>query len=209
MKKTIGIVTVLVTSFLSAFAQQKTVADCTVEFIVKAEGKNAATQQSIQNSIQTVFIKGNQTRVDVVSPDFKQTELFDGRNKTMVVLQEFGTNKYMRNLDATKLAEQNKMFADAALSFGTESKTILGYDCKKATLKLSNGKEYAMYYATAIAPSVKDYKFQFKDVPGFVLEYESNSNDGKSTITYTASSITLSPVPVSKFEIPKSGYRVL
>jgi hypothetical protein len=53
------------------------------------------------------------------------------------------------------------------------------------------------------------YEYQFKDLPGFVLEYEALTEDGKSKINYSATKITLVPVPVAKFDLPKTGYRVL
>jgi hypothetical protein len=66
-----------------------------------------------------------------------------------------------------------------------------------------------MYYATEIIPSVNENDYQFKAIPGFVLEYESEIDKGKSKITFTATKINLSPVPAAKFEIPKSGYKIL
>jgi len=39
------------------------------------------------------------------------------------------------------------------------------------------------------------------------MEYESSI--GKTQVTYTVSKISLSPVPASKFDIPKTGYRVM
>jgi hypothetical protein len=40
---------------------------------------------------------------------------------------------------------------------------------------------------------------------GLPLEYE--LVQGKLTIKYTVSKINMNPVPASKFDIPKSGYR--
>jgi hypothetical protein len=65
-----------------------------------------------------------------------------------------------------------------------------------------------LYYATNIAPSVKEFEYQFKDVPGFVLEYESQEQEGKK-VRYVANKINLSPVLSTKFDIPVSGYRIL
>ena len=53
----------------------------------------------------------------------------------------------------------------------------------------------------------EEFEYEFKDVPGLVLEYET-VEDGKQ-IKYTATKINLSPVQTSKFDIPTSGYRIL
>ena len=67
---------------------------------------------------------------------------------------------------------------------------------------------YNIYYATAIAPSVREFEFQFKDVPGFVLEFDVKEQS-TSIVRYKATKINLSPVQASKYDIPTSGYRLL
>jgi hypothetical protein len=39
------------------------------------------------------------------------------------------------------------------------------------------------------------------------MEYEASF--GKLIVTYTVSSINFNPVPIAKFDLPKSGYRVM
>ncbi|MEJ7683983.1 MAG: hypothetical protein WKG06_40250 [Segetibacter sp.] len=75
--------------------------------------------------------------------------------------------------------------------------------------KLTNGSAYNVFYTPSIIPSNKEYEYQFKDLPGLVLEYEEESEDGKTKIKYSATKITLFPVPDAKFDLPKSGYRIL
>jgi len=111
-------------------------------------------------------------------------------------------SKTFTAMAALKLVEMGKLKLD------DDVKTILGYECKKAIVKLKNGSIYNMYYTTAIIPSASENPFEFKDVPGFVLEYETGGNKS-SKITYTAIQINFDPVPASKFKIPTSGYRVL
>jgi hypothetical protein len=75
--------------------------------------------------------------------------------------------------------------------------------------KLKDGSTYNVYYAPSIISSNREFEYQFKDLPGFVLEYESDADNGKSRVRYSASKITITPVASAKFDIPKSGYRVL
>jgi hypothetical protein len=58
-----------------------------------------------------------------------------------------------------------------------------------------------------LVPENKDFQYANKSLPGLAMEYESSS--GKSKITYTISKIDFSPVPASRFDLPKSGYRVM
>ena len=47
----------------------------------------------------------------------------------------------------------------------------------------------------------------FRNLPGLPVQYEIES--GKMKFKYTLSKINFDPVPVSKFDFPKSGYRVM
>ncbi len=209
MKKVITLFGLMLAIVLHLNAQQKVVAECTVEFSAKTNDTDADLQKSISSSSQTLYFKANLSRIDNINPEYKQTELYDAKNGIMTVLQEFGNNKFMSILDSKKLKEKYKMYDGATITNSPETKTILGYNCKKLVLKLINGQEYNIFYSADIIPSVKEYGPQFKDVPGFVLEYEAVAANGKSKITYTAIKFSLSPVSATKFELPKSGYRIL
>lgn len=187
------------------FAQSpKVVADCTVTFDVQI-GKPDGTAE---NATKTLYIKGTEIRSDLTSPTFMQTTFYDGKKEEAVILRELGGNKYMSRLNQAQWREQNKRYEGMEVTLGTESKTILGYECRKVQVKLKDGNVLNMYYATAITPSVSENAYQFKGIPGFVLEYEAQSEKGNK-IKYTATVINLSPVPASKFQIPQTGYRML
>jgi GLPGLI family protein len=123
-------------------------------------------------------------------------------------MRELGANKFMTKLDNKAWANQNSKYTGMVITYLDEVKQILGYECKKAILQLNDGNTFSVYYATAITPSVREFEFQFKDIPGFVLEYETVEGKGEK-ITFTATKINLNPVPASKFDIPTSGYRLL
>ena len=84
---------------------------------------------------------------------------------------------------------------------------IAGYNAVKAIAKLKDGTSFTVYYTKELNLANKDYDYQFKTLPGLALQYEWQS--GKMKFTYTLSKINFDAIPASKFEIPKSGYRVL
>lgn len=188
-------------------AQQKIVAECTVTYSIETSSENKS-EEALKNSSKTVYIKGNDSRVDIVSASFTQSLIYNKTTATATILREFGANKFISKLDNAKWLAENKKFDGALLNIGTETKTILGYNCKKATLTLKDGSIYELFYVTTIIPSVKEFEYIFKDVPGFVLEYDAIDANGKK-IHYIANKINLSPVAVSKFDIPTSGYRIM
>jgi len=201
----------LVCLLLSNVQAQRVIADCTISYAISAEDgtMDKDVSESLKASTKNVYIKGNDSRADLVSPSFTQSLIYNKSTGTAVILREFGNNKFMTRLDRSKWLEENKKYEGMTVSLvGSDTKTILGYECKKALIQLKDGSVLTLYYASAIVPSVKEFEYQFKDIPGFVLEFESQETNGKK-IRYTATKINLSPVQASRFDIPVSGYRIL
>ena len=75
----------------------------------------------------------------------------------------------------------------------------------QAVAQLKDGTSFTVFYTSDIVPENDDYNSQFNGLNGLPLEYE--LTQGKLTIRYVVSQVSLNPVPVSKFDIPKTGYR--
>ncbi len=210
MKK-LNLILLIVFAALQLVAQTRVVAECTVNYSIQINNTQTLdkeTEALLKSSNKTVFIKGNDSRVDLISTSFLQTLIYNKSTGNAVILRELGANKFMTKLDNKAWLTQNEKFRSMTITFVNETKLILGYECKKVILQLQDGTSYTAYYALSIAPSVKEFEYQFKDIPGFVLEYETFGEKGQK-ITYTATRINLNPVPASKFDIPTSGYRLL
>lgn len=210
MKKNIGLLLAFFCFTVIGFAQQRVVAECTVTYQISLEesNQNKDVQNAIQQSTKTVYIKGNDSRVDLNSPSLIQSVIYDKTNGSAVILREFGNNKFMTSLNSKEWKEANKQFDGMSIKLTSETKTILGYECKKAVLSLKDSTVFNVYYASTIIPSVREFEYQFKDVPGFVLEFDIREQ-GTSVVRYKATKINLSPVQASRYDIPTSGYRLL
>ncbi len=196
--------------FLQASAQEaKIISECTVYFNVAVEDSKADPKvvKAMAGSNRILYIKGSKRRSDFETPNFKQIVVYDSKSDSVIILRELGNIKYISFLTQNLIKEKNKKYEGIKFTKTDEKKTILGYECIKVIANLTNGSAYDVYYAPAIIPANTEY--EFKDIPGFVLEYEEQSESGKTKIKYSASKITLVPVPEAKFDIPKSGYRVL
>jgi GLPGLI family protein len=193
-------------SLLAAGQEQKVVGDCTATFSIS--GNSTSVNNDLAGAAKTLYIRGKLTRVDVSSKEYDQSVIYDNGTGSAVILQQVGANKYMSHLSPEKWNQKNNAYQSIKFTFAGETKTILGYECKKGRAELKNGGTFSFYYATAILPSATENPYQFKDIPGFVLEYELADKNGTSKITYTATKINFSPVPASKFDIPTSGYLV-
>jgi GLPGLI family protein len=190
-------------------AQQRVVAEATINYSIAADSSNTdkGFAESLNNSSKTVYIKGNESRVDLISKAFKQSSFFDKSKSEAVVLREIGDNKYLTRLSKEVWLKMNQKYEEATLVKLNEEKSILGFECKKAIIQLKDKSEIIVYYTLAITPSVKEYEYQFKNIPGFVLEY--NTVESGNIIIYRATKINLSPVPSHYFDKPTTGYRLL
>ena len=190
-----------------ATAQQRIVAECTV--VYKVESHDASDGSMLQKATKTVYIKSNNARIDLVAPAYAQSTIYNKSTGMATVLRSFGEDKYMTSLNAKQWRKLNMPLDSMQIQLTTDSISVLDYSCKKALLQLKNGTTVTVYYTTAIIPSVRDYEYMFKDIPGFVLGYEMVDDLGVKTI-FRATQINLyNPVAASKFDIPTKGYRIL
>lgn len=155
----------------------------------------------------TIYLKGSQSRTEMISPLVSTITILNAKSNTGVVLKEYGNQKLLIHMTGDDWNEMNKKYAGITFTPMKETKTIAGYSCQKALATLKDGTTFTVFYTKEMVTENKDYNYQFKTLPGLPLEYE--STEGKLKIRYTASKITFDPVPIQKFKIPESGYREL
>lgn len=188
-------------------AQQRIVAECTV--VYKVESQDAAGASVREKATKTVYIKSNNARIDLVAPSYTQSTIYNKTTSTASVLRSFGEDKYMTPLNTKQWRSLNAPLDSIQIQITGDSTTILDYSCKKAVLKLKDGALVIVYFTAAIIPSVREYEYMFKDIPGFVLEYEMIDAAGIKT-TFRATQINFyNPVSASKFDLPTKGYRII
>jgi len=183
----------------------KIISDCTISYSVTGAG--AQNPAEFSGAAKTVYIRGREIRTDLNSNHINQTIFYNSNTGQATVLKEVGQSKYISQYNAAEWEKENEMYKVTGFSLTGVTKRILNFNCNEAVLHLKNGKTYTIYFTPDIIPSVSENPFEFKDVPGFVLKYESGSQDKR--LEYTATNINFDPVPAYQFEIPKTGYRVL
>ncbi|MFN6387097.1 MAG: hypothetical protein ACK4X2_02180, partial [Bacteroidota bacterium] len=162
-----------------------------------------------EKALKTVYIKSNSARVDLVAPAYAQTTIYNKTTVTATVLRSFGEDRYMTSLNTKQWRKVNAPLDSIQIQYTNDSISILDYSCKKALLQLKDGAIVTVYFTTAIIPSVREYEYMFKDIPGFVLGYEMMDAAGIKTI-FRATQINLyNPVAASKFDIPTKGFRII
>ncbi len=210
MNRTLTIVLLMLTTAGSfTAAAQKKVSELTL--VYDASISTGDTQPKLADAFDgattTVYIKGTLSRSEMSSALASFTTIHDARTGAAVVLQEISGQKLLIKMTAENWKDKNKRYEGITFKPTDETKIIAGYKCTKAIATMKDGSTFTVYYTRDIMPENSDYNVQFKNLDGLPLEYE--LIQGKLKIKYTVSKINMNPVPASKFDIPKSGYREL
>lgn len=204
--KRVLLFSLLVLAILTANAQKK-VADITIVYdaVINTGAAEPKLADAFDGATTTVYLKGNLSRSEMVSALASFTTIHDARSGAAVVMQEVGGQKLLIRLTSDDWKDKNRKYEGIKFSNTNETKTLAGYTCKKAVATLKDGTSFTVYYTTDIVPENTDYNSQFNGLNGLPLEYE--LTQGSLNIRYVVAQVNLNPVPVSKFDIPKTGYR--
>lgn len=200
---------VLILLFAAKTNAQKKVSDCTIVYdaVINTGSTEPKLADAFDGATTTVYLKGSLSRSEMVSALASFTTIHDARSGAAVVLQEVGGQKLLIRMTADDWRDRNRKYEGIKFTTTNETKTLAGYKCKKAVAQLKDGSSFTVYYTDEIIPENNEYNSQFTNLPGLPLEYE--LKQGNLNIRYVVAQVNLNPVPVAKFDIPKTGYREL
>jgi hypothetical protein len=204
----IGIVFLLLNSATSN--AQKTISEGTISYDISIEPKSKETKNGaggLNGAKTIIYLKGGLCRTDMNSSLGTETTIYNSKIGNAIILKEYSGQKLMITLTKENWDAKNKKFIGITFENTTETKVIEGYNCKRAIAKLKDGSSIAVYYTPDLIAMNKEYSQVFKNLSGFPLEYELETE--KLIFKYKIDKIDFSPLPASKFDFPKSGYRVL
>ena len=203
-----SIVLFLMVAF-SATAQKK-FSEGTISYdVVISTGSDKPKNADFLDGTTVVnYIKADKSRTEMVSPLGTLTTIVDGSRNSIVILKDIGEQKYMITLTPNDWKDANKKYDGISFTYENGEKTILDYKCKKAVAKLQDGTTYTVWYTPDLVPENKNFQYETRSLPGLAMEYETVNSKGEKT-TYTVSKISFSPVVASKFDLPRSGYRIM
>jgi GLPGLI family protein len=200
-----------VLAYLPALAQRK-LTEGTILYDITINNSTGKPQNAefLDGATNAVYIKGGKVRTEMVSSLGTQSTIIDqtGGKKQVTILKEYGPQKFMINLSAADWADLNSKFENVTFTFdAAETKTIQGFAAKKALGKLPDGTTFIVWYTPDVVVDTKDFQYANRNLPGLALEYETNV--GNLKVVYTVSKLSFAPVPAAKFDLPKSGFRVM
>jgi len=210
MKKLLCVVSIIVCSLVSIESNaQKKLTEATISYDIVINTGNTKPQAAdlLDGAVSVIYLKGNSSRSEMISSLGTQSTIIDGKTGNVAILKDYGEQKYMIKLTPAEWKASNKKYEGNTFTYENEFKTIAGYNCQKATGKLADGTTFTVYFTKDLIPVNKDFQYLNKDLPGLAMEYEATL--GKQKVTYTVSNINFNLVPAAKFDLPKTGYRVM
>jgi len=192
---------------LPAFGQKKLgEAMITYDILINTGSERPRAADFLDGATSTVYLKGNRSRTEMVSSLGTEATIID-EDKMVYNIKEYGPQKYLIRMTPANWKDANRRYEDVRFTFSDDTKTIMGYKCLKAVGRLADGSSFVVWYTPDLVPENNSFQYVNRSLPGLAMEYESNV--GTLKVTYTVSKLTIGRVPAERFEIPKSGYRLL
>ncbi|MGK2863450.1 MAG: hypothetical protein ACSLE0_16075 [Chitinophagaceae bacterium] len=211
MKKLIIAIVVLFFLIISSddLLAQKKLTEATISYDIIINTNNTTPQVAdlLDGAVNIIYLKGNSSRSEMISSLGTQSTIVDGKTGNVTVLKDYGEQKYMIKMTPADWKISNKKYEGSTFTYENEFKTIAGYNSQKATGKLLDGTTFTVYFTKDLVPVNKDFQYLNKELPGLAMQYEAVL--GKQKVTYTVSNISFNLVPAAKFDLPKTGYRVM
>ena len=150
----------------------------------------AAAAGMMAGSSMTMFMKDKFSRADLrMGSMMEMKTIINTETKDALMLMDISMmgmkNATKFNLDEMEEEEEEEMDVDIQLL--DETRTILGYTCKKALVEDEEGNEMIFWYCEDISFNTEGNRYMRDDIPGQPLEFEIIA-DGM-TISFKATSI--------------------
>ena len=202
------IITIVFTLLVQSTFGQRSLSEGTLvyDILVETNNKEPKMADAFDGATSTIYLKGSNSRVDMVSMLGTERTFHDAQTGAATILKEYSGQKLMITLKSENWIEKTQLVSNIRFQDQPETKVLSGYNCNKATGQLNDGTAIVVFYTKELIPTNREYDPMFKSLPGLPLQYELNR--GNTKFIYTANRIDFTPVPASMFEIPQ-GYRMM
>lgn len=203
MKKLITAVAILLCGLSNAQIKEGS-----VTYVMTIEGL-PPEQAAMMGDMETkIFFKGNKTYSEMNSM-MMSTKAVSDENGSLVLMDQMGNKNFMRvtKADMDKNDDPSKT---PKIEYTSETKTIAGYECKKAiaTLSTKDGEVKTDVWYTDKIPYVKQGGRRggdmFKGLNGMAMEF--SMPQGPMKVKMVAKEVSTEAVPDSKFVLSTDGY---
>jgi hypothetical protein len=159
---------------------------------------SAGIGDTYNGGIQTLFQGEGQARLRLASLIRIQSILMSGNTGTFTILTESTRPKKTTRLNAGQWTRFNEKYDHKIIDYYNDTVSILSYPCKKAVIRLHDGRQLTAWYTPAIQSWAQSLlEPAFAGIPGLVLRYEYTYR--RKTIQYTATTVSRRPIDPAVF----------
>jgi GLPGLI family protein len=152
------------------------------------------------------YYKGDKTRLEQKTAMGSAIIIGNMTTKEQIVLIDMMGQKMALKSTKEETEKAQAEIPKGTFTVGTETKTIAGYNCKKADF-VQDGKTVTIYTTDEIDLQNSNWQTQFKDVTGVMLEYtQMAGQEGDIKLLITAKEVSKEKVKDAMFTVP-TGYQ--
>jgi len=175
-----------------------------ISYSVTTQGDVDATIAAQLPTEIIMYYNGPKTRIEQKSAMGSQIIISNIETKEQIVLIDIMGQKYA--LKSTKEEKGQSEIPKGTVTMSTETKTIAGYNCKKADF-LQDGKTSTIWVTEDIKLNNANWQTPYKDVNGVMLEYtQISGQEGEISMLITAKEVKKGKVKDAMFTVP-TGYQ--
>jgi GLPGLI family protein len=214
MKKLFSTLAVVALTALSLNAQIK---EGYVLYDMKIEGMPPEQAAMLGDMESKMTFKNGKVLNEMTSMMFTNQVAVDEKGMTML-MEQMGNKiavKQTKEEMAKEEAKSKEKPVDPKIEYTEETKTIAGYECKKANIttvgKDKKEEKIEMWYCDKFENPNKDGKGRgqgiMKGLKGMPFEY--SGGQGGMKFKMVAKEVSVDPVSDSKFELSTEGYKLM
>ena len=174
---------------------------------IQSTNNEAPVSHPLNGAVLTQYISLNQSRSEMKSALGTEYTVYNNRSNKGFILKDYSGQKLMITMDGNNWLQKNQYYSNLKFNISDEYINIGEYRCKKATAETRDGKNFIVYFTPDIDIANTNYNNAFSQLPGLPVQYTLQS--GNISFQYTIAGIQYEAVPAGKYEMPKSGYRVM
>jgi len=172
--------------------------------ITYPDSKIPESQLAMFPKLMTVTVKGTKAKTEMSTGMGNQTEITDYAEKTKVALLDMMGQKYAIKETMAEIQKEIDKEPKPVVVVTTETKTIVGYPCKKAIITTNDDGEKTtteVWFTSELGS--KEINFDnplYKDIDGMLMEF--TMTQPQITMMFTVSNIEKKSVSAKEFDIP-------
>lgn len=202
-------ITLTLVAAVTAILSHGQIKEGSITYSVKAEGLPKEYEPFFAGAESKVYFKEKKYRMDFATA--MNSQIITADDKQMMKLEDMMGQKsyYVRKKESIDKEVKALKKEDPKITYVDETKSIAGYECKKAIIEEKNKKgeveKSTVWYCDKFSRSETVASGSaMKGLKGVPFEFEINT--GMAILHLTASQVSTAPIPDSIFNVSTEGY---